>query len=53
MLDPDALPTKLEALPNFKRPVDVKAIRHRLSLSQEEFAYTFQLPLTLLKKWDG
>jgi len=50
--DNDALPTTLDSLQNFKHPVNVKAIRKKLALSQEEFAYTFHLPLVLLQKWE-
>ena len=50
--DPDALPTSPEALKKFQRVVDVKAIRENLSLTQEEFAETFHLPLTMVKEWE-
>ncbi len=52
MSDADVLPTSLESLQNFTRSVDVKTIRKNLALSQEEFAYTFHLPLTLLRGWE-
>lgn len=33
-------------------PVDVKAIRIKLDMSQEKFAETFQLPLNMLQRWE-
>ena len=50
--DPDAQPTSPEALKRFYRVVDVKAIRERLSLTQEEFANTFHLSPTVVKEWE-
>lgn len=50
--DPDALPTAPETLKRFQRAVDVKVIRERLGLTQEEFAATFHLSLTTLRDWE-
>ena len=52
-LDSDALPTPLEALTNFRRAVDVKAIRERLAMSQAEFATTFHLSLETVQDWEA
>ena len=50
--DPDAPPTSPEALAQFQRAVDVKAIRGKLSLTQEEFATTFHLSLATIQAWE-
>lgn len=50
--DPDAQPTSPEAMTRFRRATDVKKIRERLSLSQEEFASIFHLPLATVRGWE-
>lgn len=50
--DPDALPTEPEALTLFRRVSEVQQIRERLSLSQEEFAEVFHLPLETIQNWE-
>lgn len=50
--DPDAPPTPPEALAQFQRAVDVKAIRGKLSLTQAEFAATFHLSLATIQAWE-
>ncbi len=50
--DPDAQPTSLETLKNFQHTIDVRAIRENLSLTQEEFAEAFHLPLIRIKEWE-
>jgi len=50
--DPDAQPPTPEALKKFQRVVDVKTLRENLSLTQEEFAETFHLSLTMVKEWE-
>lgn len=50
--DPDAPATKPEELSHFQRAVDVKAIRDRMSLTQEQFATTFHLSLATVQAWE-
>lgn len=50
--DPDAQPTRPEAMTRFRRVVDAKKIRERLALSQEEFASIFHLPLATVRSWE-
>ncbi len=50
--DPDTPPTTPEALTHFQRAIDVKAIREKLALTQEDFAATFHLPLETARDWE-
>jgi len=50
--DPDASPSSPEKLAYFRRAVDVRTIRERMALSQEEFATVFHLPLTTVQNWE-
>jgi putative transcriptional regulator len=50
--DPDARPLTLERLKRMKRTPQVKVIRRALSLSQEEFAARFHIPLGTLRDWE-
>jgi putative transcriptional regulator len=50
--DPDAPATQPDELSHFHRAVDVKAIRERMSLTQEQFATTFHLSLTTIQAWE-
>jgi len=50
--DPDAKPLTLERLKRMKRTPQVKVIRRALSLSQEEFAARFHIPLGTLRDWE-
>ena len=34
------------------RDIDVKAIREKLNMTQEVFAETFAIPVSMLKKWE-
>ena len=52
VLDPDAQPTTEEELEKFQKAVDVKTIREKLSMTQEQFATTFHLPLSMLQDWE-
>jgi len=52
LADPDAQPTTEEELKRFRRVVDVKDIRKRLSLSQREFANTYHLSVRTLQEWE-
>jgi putative transcriptional regulator len=50
--DPDAQPATPEQLVRAKRRVDVRLIRERQGLSQEEFARCFGLKLDILRAWE-
>jgi putative transcriptional regulator len=54
--NPDAAPVLDWSLddPNVRlmEPVDVKAIRDKLGMSQEEFARTFSLNISALRDWE-
>ena len=50
--DPDARPRTPERLKRMKRTPQVKVIRRALSLSQEEFAARFHIPLGTLRDWE-
>jgi putative transcriptional regulator len=50
--DPDARPLTPERLKLMKRTPQVKVIRRALSLSQEEFAARFHIPLGTLRDWE-
>jgi len=50
--DPDAQPMTEEQLARMRRPTDVKALRARLGLTQEQFARTYRLPLGTVRDWE-
>lgn len=55
--DPDAQPLSTVELKKFKRvhapeTVDVKAIRNKLHLSQEEFAGVFGVKIRTVQEWE-
>jgi len=50
--DPDANPLSRDALDEFERVPDVKAIRKQLNLSQREFAQQFHLSLSAIRDWE-
>ena len=50
--DPDNPPLTDEELAAFERVPDTKAIRKALSLTQREFATTFQLSLATVRDWE-
>ena len=50
--DPDAKPLSATELERFRRVPDIKAIRKKLNLTQEQFAATFQLSLPAVRDWE-
>lgn len=50
--DPDNPPLTRAALRRMRPVRQVKRIRHRLGLSQSEFAKTFGLSLSVLRDWE-
>ncbi len=50
--DPDAQPLTPEQLARLRRLPDVKALRARLGLTQEQFASTYCLPLGTVRDWE-
>jgi putative transcriptional regulator len=50
--DPDARPMTPEERRNAKRVPRTKALRRALSLSQEEFAERYHIPLGTLRDWE-
>ena len=50
--DPDAQPWTEEQLARAKRRVDVRLIRERLGLTQEQFARRFGLRLEMVRGWE-
>jgi len=50
--DPDAQPLSPEQLAKMRRISRVKALRHRLGMTQAEFAEAFHLPITTLRDWE-
>ena len=50
--DPDAQPIDPETLAKMRRISPVKALRHRLGMTQTEFAETFGLPISTLRDWE-
>jgi putative transcriptional regulator len=49
--DPDAQPLPRD-MRGFTRIVNVKKLRERLGLTQEEFASTYRIPLGTLRDWE-
>ena len=53
LADPDAQPLELLlAQGRLRRLVNVKRLRERLGLTQEEFAKTYWIPLGTLRDWE-
>jgi len=50
--DPDAQPLTPEQLAKMRRVSRVKVLRHRLGMTQAEFAEAFHLPITTLRDWE-
>jgi len=50
--DPDAQPLSLSDLQRMKRTPQAKIIRRALSLTQEEFAARYRIPLGTLRDWE-
>jgi putative transcriptional regulator len=50
--DPDAPPQTSEDLSQFRRVSPVRALRHRLGLTQLQFAEAFHLPISTLRDWE-
>ena len=50
--DPDNLPLTPEELARMRRVPDSRRIRERLSLTQEQFAEKFEIPLGTLRDWE-
>ena len=52
LADPDAQPLELLIAQGWKRLVNVKRLRERLGMTQEEFAKTYWIPLGTLRDWE-
>jgi putative transcriptional regulator len=50
--DPDCPPATEEQLSRARRAPDVRALRERLNMTQEEFAVRFHLPLSTVRDWE-
>ena len=50
--DPDNLPLDDRTLARLRRPLDVKAIRRGLKLTQQQFAQEFGLELRTVQDWE-
>ncbi len=50
--DPDAQPMSAEQLARMHRMPDIRALRNRLGMTQEQFARTFHLPLGTVRDWE-
>ena len=50
--DSDNLPLTDEELKNFRRVPNLKEIRKKLHMTQEQFALRFHLPLGTLRDWE-
>jgi putative transcriptional regulator len=50
--DPDAPPMMEEQLSRMRRLPDIKALRTRLGMTQEQFAHTYRLPLGTVRDWE-
>lgn len=50
--DPDAQPWTPEQLARAKRRVDVRLIREKFDLTQEEFARRFGLKIEMVRSWE-
>jgi len=52
LADLDAAPMTAEQLARMRRAPDIKALRARLGMTQEQFAQTYQLPLGTVRDWE-
>lgn len=52
LADPDAQPLELLIAQGWKKLVNVKKLRERLGLTQEQFAKTYWIPLGTLRDWE-
>ncbi len=52
LADADAPPMTAAQLARMRRPTDVKALRARLGMTQEQFARTYRLPLGTVRDWE-
>jgi putative transcriptional regulator len=52
LADSDAPPMTVEQLSRMRRAPDVKALRVRLGMTQEQFARTYRLPLGTVRDWE-
>ena len=50
--DPDAQPMTAEQLAGMRRLPDIKSLRPRLGMTQEQFARTYRLPLGTVRDWE-
>ena len=50
--DKENPPVQMKQVERFRRAVNVKTIRKKLALTQEEFAKTFHLGLATLRDWE-
>lgn len=50
--DPDCQPTSEAGLKQFRRRIDVRAVRKKLGLTQQQFAARFHLPLGTIRDWE-
>jgi putative transcriptional regulator len=50
--DPDCLPATEAQLAGARRVPNVRALREKLKLTQEEFAARFHLPLGTIRDWE-
>jgi len=50
--DPDAAPIRFFELPGFTPIPNVKRLREKLGLTQEEFAATYRIPVGTLRDWE-
>lgn len=52
LADPDAQPVTEEELAGFNRMPDIRALRKKLRLTQQQFAATFHLSLATVRDWE-
>jgi putative transcriptional regulator len=50
--DPDAAPIPVHATPGLTPVVNVRKLRSKLGLTQEEFAATYRIPVGTLRDWE-
>lgn len=50
--DPDALPATAAQLATARRVPNVRSLRRKLNLTQEQFAHTFHLSLGAIRDWE-
>lgn len=50
--DPDALPATAAQLATARRVPNVRSLRRKLNLTQEQFAHTFHLSLGAVRDWE-